>query len=314
MTGGAGYIGAHVVDALLRRGEEVVVADDLSTGDRGRIPGIPVLELDLAAAGARPVLAEGLREHRVDAIVHLAARKKVDESVERPEWYRAQNVGGVATVLDAAADAGVARLVFSSTAAVYAAATHPVTEDDETAPANPYGETKLTGERMLADRVAAGLRSVSLRYFNVAGAARPELADIDGSNIVPLVFARLEQGLPPVVFGDDYATPDGTCVRDYVHVADVADAHLVALDALADPAASARVYNIGTGRGVSVLEMMRAMSRAAGVDIDPEIAPRRAGDPAIVVADTSRIRAQLGWSATRTLDEALASEWAARTR
>jgi UDP-glucose 4-epimerase len=314
VTGGAGYIGGHVVAALTGRGDPVVVVDDLSAGRASRIGDVPLERIDLAAADAADRVAAVMREHGVDAVIHLAARKQVAESVERPLWYYEQNLGGMLAVLEASAAAGVARLVFSSTAAVYGRSDTPVTEESPTAPANPYGETKLVGEWMLQAQAAnGGLRGISLRYFNVAGAASPELGDTAESNVVPMVFARLERGEAPLIFGDDYDTPDGTCVRDYVHVADVADAHLAALDALADAAASAyRVYNLGTGTGSSVRELVDRMTRLAGSEVAPSIEPRRPGDPAIVVADASRIARELGWTARYGLDETLASAWAAR--
>ena len=314
VTGGAGYIGAHVVAALRERGDAVVVVDDLSTGRVERIGDVPLERIDLASPGARDELADAMRRHRVTAVVHLAARKKVEESVAKPLWYYAENLGGLIAVLRAAGQAGVTGVVFSSTAAVYGPADDPVREDDPAAPVNPYGETKLVGEWLLRDVAAAtALRGISLRYFNVAGTASPELGDTSDSNIVPMVYSRLEAGEPPLVFGDDYPTPDGTCVRDYVHVADVASAHLAALDALADASAPAyRVYNIGTGTGSSVREMAERMIAIAGVDVAPKIVERRPGDPAVVVADPSRIQRELGWTATRDLDAMLRSAWEAR--
>ncbi len=314
MTGGAGYIGGHVVDALRNRGERIVVADDLSAGSRSRIGDVPLERIDLAADDAADRLAKAMRSHEVDAVIHLAARKQVAESVERPLWYYDQNVGGLVNVLEACEATGVERFVFSSTAAVYGQSEEPVTELSPTQPANPYGETKLTGEWLLhAQTVASRLRGISLRYFNVAGASRPELADTAESNVVPMVFARLERGEAPLIFGEDYDTPDGTCIRDYVHVADVADAHLAALDALAGIDVPAyRVFNLGTGVGSSVRHLVEVMTRLAGSDIAPSIQPRRAGDPAMVVADPSRIAAELGWRARADLDEILSSAWEAR--
>jgi UDP-glucose 4-epimerase len=314
VTGGAGYIGGHVVDALRTRGDRIVVVDDLSAGSKARIGDVPLERIDIAADDAAGRLTEAMRAHEVDAVIHLAARKQVAESVERPLWYYDQNVGGLVNVLEACADAGVERVVFSSTAAVYGQSEEPVTELTPTQPANPYGETKLTGEWMLhAQTEASGLRAISLRYFNVAGASRRELADTAESNVVPMVFARLEQGEAPLIFGDDYDTPDGTCIRDYVHVADVADAHLAALDALAAEQSPAyRVYNLGTGSGSSVRHLVDVMTRLAGSGIAPSIEPRRAGDPAIVVADPSLIAAELGWRARADLDEILSSAWQAR--
>jgi UDP-glucose 4-epimerase len=312
VTGGAGYIGGHVVAALRERGDEVVVVDDLSAGRAERIPGVRIEQIDLAAAGAATALADVLRDARVDGVIHLAARKRVDESVERPLWYHEQNGGGTLAVLEAATAAGVGRVVFSSTAAVYASSDEPVTEDSPTVPANPYGETKLTGEWMLRAQAATGaLRGVSLRYFNVAGAASPELADAKGGNVVPMVLDRIEAGEAPRVFGDDYPTRDGTCVRDYIHVSDVATAHLAALDALSEGPAY-RVYNIGTGTGTSVRELVDALLEVAGSSLEPVVEPRRAGDPAVVVADASRIRTELGWQPRHDLADIVGSAWRAR--
>ena len=312
MTGGAGYIGGHVVAALRERGDEIVVVDDLSAGRAERIPGVRLEQIDLAAPDAARALTDVLRDAEVDGVIHLAARKRVDESVERPLWYHEQNGGGTLAVLEAATAAGVGRVVFSSTAAVYASSDEPVTEDSPTVPANPYGETKLTGEWMLRAQAATGaLRGVSLRYFNVAGTASPELADAKGGNVVPMVLDRIEAGEAPRVFGDDYPTRDGTCVRDYIHVADVASAHLAALDALtAGPAY--RVYNIGTGTGTSVRELVGALLEVAGSSLEPIVEPRRAGDPAVVVADASRISAELGWRPQHDLADIVESAWRAR--
>ncbi len=309
VTGGAGYIGRHVIRALAARGDEVAVVD--LPGYDARVDW-PFLGIDLAEAEAEREVAAFAHEHEVNAIVHLAARKRVDESVERPDWYHAQNVGGLASVLRAARAVAVDRVVFSSTAAVYASSDRPVSENDRVAPANPYGETKLEGERLVAEFAdAAGARAISLRYFNVAGAADPSLAEHEAHNLIPLVVGRLAAGEPPIIYGDDYPTSDGTCVRDYIHVADLADAHLAALDALGDGPAH-RVYNVGTGEGATVREVIDRLARISGVDTVPQVEPRRPGDPAIVVADPSRIDSDLGWRAQRTLDDILASAWNTR--
>jgi len=295
VTGGAGYIGGHVVAALRERGDEVVVVDDLSAGRAERIPGVRIEQIDLAAAGAAAALADVLRDARIDGVIHLAARKRVDESVERPLWYHEQNGGGTLAVLEAATAARVGRVVFSSTAAVYASSDEPVTEDSPTVPANPYGETKLTGEWMLRAQAATGaMRGVSLRYFNVAGAASPELADAKGGNVVPMVLDRIEAGEAPRVFGDDYPTRDGTCVRDYIHVEDLAQAHLLALDYLragGKPVAC----NVGSGRGYSVREVIDTCRRISGREIAVKESPRRAGDPSKLVASGARAKEVLGW-------------------
>lgn len=310
VTGGAGYIGSHVVGQLRARGDQVVVVDDLVTGDRDRIPGIPVVEADLADTATVDVLIGALEG--VDSVIHFAARKRVDESVRRPAWYYQQNVGGMANLLSAMETVGTGSMVFSSSAAVYG--TSEGSEIDETAPTepiSPYGQTKLIGERMLSDEAAARpFSAASLRYFNVAGAGAPELGDTAVLNLVPMVFEKLDARESPVVFGDDYPTPDGTCIRDYIHVADLAAAHLAALDALQSGSIDGnRAFNIGTGRGSSVREMISAIADASGIDLQPRIAARREGDAAIVVADPSRARAELGWSSTHDLRDIVASAW-----
>lgn len=309
VTGGAGYIGAHVVRLLVADGHQVVVVDDLSTGTADRVGDVPLVQVDLADPAARPVVTAVLREHQVDEVFHFAARKRVPESVERPTWYAQQNVGGLANLLDAMHDADVGRIVFSSTAAVYGSPHGPrVSETDLTEPINPYGWTKLAGEWLVRDAAAAwGLRGVALRYFNVAGAGWPDLGDLAVANLVTMVLERLSRGEAPVVFGTDYPTPDGTCIRDFVHVMDLAEAHLAALAALDAQAWS--VLNVGTGTGASVLEVVRGLQRVVGTDDEMSWADRRAGDPAVVVADPAAIDQSLGWRARRTLDDILADAW-----
>ena len=234
VTGGAGYIGGHVLRVLAAAGRDVLVVDDLSTGRAARLDGVPLLRLDLADPGCVPHLAGAMRTHGVTSVVHLAARKRVHESVQRPLWYLEQNVGGVAHVIAAMERAGVASIVFSSSAAVYGCpANDLVHEDDALAPVNPYGRTKLAGEWLVRSAARAwGLRAVSLRYFNVAGAGAPELGDDVVANLVTCALDRLARGQRPEVFGTGYPTPDGSCVRDFVHVVDLAEAHVVALDRL----------------------------------------------------------------------------------
>ncbi|MFI2640114.1 UDP-glucose 4-epimerase GalE [Streptomyces sp. NPDC018610] len=311
VTGGAGYIGAHVVRAMTEGGEDVVVYDDLSTGSAERVPeGVPLV---VGSVLDGPLLERTLREHAVTGVVHIAAKKQVGESVERPLRYYRENVTGLQTLLEAMAATGAARLVFSSSAAVYGMPDVAlVTEDTPCAPMSPYGETKLIGEWLIAAAAQAhGLRAAALRYFNVAGAAAPELSDAGVFNLVPMVFERLEAGEPPRVFGDDYATPDGTCVRDYIHVQDIASAHLAAARRLADaPEGTSLVLNIGRGEGSSVREMVdRILKTTGNEDVVPEVAARRPGDPARVVASADRIRAELGWSARHGLDEMIESAW-----
>ncbi|GAB3218757.1 UDP-glucose 4-epimerase GalE [Kineococcus gypseus] len=315
MTGGAGYIGSHVVRLLQQRGEHVVVVDDLSSGRSARVGDAPVVRVDLAAERAQQELREAFAEHSVDAVVHFAARKQVGESVQQPARYWQQNVGGQANLLQAMQDAGVGRLVFSSSAATYGAPQVDVVREDGPAePINPYGQTKLVGEWMnRAAGVAWGLRSANLRYFNVAGAGWSDLGDSVVMNLVPIVFTALDAGRAPVVFGADYPTPDGSCVRDYVHVLDLAEAHLAALDHLAGDAAEEGhdVFNVGTGTGASVFEVLRVVREVTGVDVEPEVRERRAGDPPRLVADVSRIREELGWSASKDLRDTVASAWEA---
>ncbi|HWJ85900.1 MAG TPA: UDP-glucose 4-epimerase GalE [Cellulomonas sp.] len=313
VTGGAGYIGAHVVDALAAAGHEVVVVDDLSTSSAARVAGRTLVELDVASPGAAQTLTQVFGDHRATGIVHLAAKKQVGESVARPEWYFRQNVGGLGSVLEAARAAGVDRFVFSSSAAVYGEPDGGVvTEDSPTNPINPYGQTKLVGEWMArASARAWGLRQVSLRYFNVAGAGRPELGDPAVLNLMTLVLDRLERGEAPLLFGDDYPTPDGTCVRDYIHVADLASAHVAALAYLERDERSFDTFDVGTGQGVSVAQMLAAIATVSGLDATPDVLPRRPGDPASLVATGARLRAELGWQPRVGLDDIVASAWQA---
>ena len=311
ITGGAGYIGSHVVKALVDGGERVVVLDDLSTGDAARLTaGVP---LERGTVLDRGALDRVLREYAVDGVVHIAAKKQVGESVERPLWYYRENVEGLRTVLEAAADAGVRRFLFSSSAAVYGMPdVDLVTERTPCVPMSPYGETKLAGEWLVgATAKAYGMATACLRYFNVAGAARPDLGDPGVFNLVPMVFERLTQGKAPVIFGDDYPTPDGTCVRDYIHVEDIASAHLAAARRLTDDPRAALVLNIGRGEGVSVAEMVTIIREVSGhTGVEPEVAPRRPGDPARVVASAESITKELGWTATHDVRRMVTSAWA----
>ncbi|AKZ55688.1 UDP-glucose 4-epimerase [Streptomyces ambofaciens ATCC 23877] len=311
VTGGAGYIGAHVVRALVDGGERVAVYDDLSTGSAERVPGGVPLVVGSVLDGA--ALEDAFRDHAVTGVVHIAAKKQVGESVERPLHYYRENVTGLQTLLEAMTSAGVDRLVFSSSAAVYGMPdVDLVTEDTPCLPMSPYGETKLIGEWLIGAAARAhGLRAASLRYFNVAGAAAPELSDSGVFNLIPMVFERLAAGEAPRVFGDDYATPDGTCVRDYIHVRDIASAHLAAARRLGDaPEGTSLVLNIGRGEGSSVREMVdRILKVADRQDLAPQVTERRPGDPARVVASADRAREELGWSARHGLDDMIDSAW-----
>ncbi|WP_151773202.1 UDP-glucose 4-epimerase GalE [Streptomyces abyssomicinicus] len=311
VTGGAGYIGAHVVRVMAEAGERVVVFDDLSTGSADRVPsGVPLV---VGSVLDGPLLERTMREHGVTGVVHIAGKKQVGESVRRPLHYYRENVTGLQTLLEAMTAAGAGALVFSSSAAVYGMPdVDLVTEDTPCAPINPYGETKLAGEWLIgAASRAHGIRSASLRYFNVAGAAGPELADAGATNLVPMVFERLESGAAPLVFGDDYPTPDGTCVRDFIHVEDIASAHLAAARRLAEAGeGTALVLNIGRGEGSSVREVVDRILKVTGNEhVAPEVAPRRPGDPARVVASADRIKEELGWSARHDLDDMIRSAW-----
>ncbi|MFE2825745.1 UDP-glucose 4-epimerase GalE [Streptomyces sp. NPDC059271] len=309
ITGGAGYIGAHVARAMAEAGERLVVLDNLSSGVPNRLPeDIPLVQ---GSSLDGDLLKRVLSEHAITGVVHLAARKQVGESVAQPTRYYQENVGGLATVLEAVAGAGVKRFVFSSSAAVYG---NPdvdlITEDTPCAPMSPYGETKLAGEWLVrATGRAHGIATVCLRYFNVAGAASPELADTGVFNIVPMVFDRLTRGEAPRIFGDDYATPDGTTVRDYIHVADLAEAHLAAARRLAEGASGDLTVNIGRGEGVSVRELMTLVSEVTGDPRQPVVEPRRPGDAPRAVASAALAGERLGWSARRGVPEMVESAW-----
>ncbi|MDG4860425.1 UDP-glucose 4-epimerase GalE [Streptomyces sp. T-3] len=315
ITGGAGYIGAHVVRAMTEAGEQAVVYDDLSTGIAERIPtGAPLVE---GSTLDRALLDRTIAEHGVTGVVHLAAKKQVGESVELPLHYYRENVEGLRVLLEAVVAGGVRSFVFSSSAAVYGMPdVDLVTEDTPCAPMSPYGETKLAGEWLVrAVGRAHGLSTASLRYFNVAGAATPELADTGVFNIVPMVFEKLTEGAAPRIFGADYPTPDGTCVRDYIHVADLADAHVATARKLAAAAPGTDLtLNIGRGEGVSVREMVDLINEVSGYGTAPEVAPRRPGDPARVVASADRIAAELGWSAKHDVRAMVTSAWAGWVR
>lgn len=310
VTGGAGYIGGHTVRALREHGDAVVVLDDLSTGLAERVDDdVPLVRASILDEDA---VAAALSEHRIDGVMHFAARKSVPESVTRPLYYWRENVEGLRSVLAACERAGVGRFVYSSSAAVYGATPGgAVGEDDPCEPVNPYGTTKLVGEWLLADvHRASGLRYVALRYFNVAGARDARLADRGQANLVPIALDAVAHGTAPTVFGTDYDTPDGSCVRDFVHVDDLADAHVAATSLLDAPCAE--TLNVGVGRGFSVLEVMATVARVAGRPADPVVAERRPGDPASVVADVSRIAERLGWRARHDLEDIVSSAWEAR--
>jgi UDP-glucose 4-epimerase len=308
VTGGAGYIGSHVVAAALQRGHQVEVVDDLSTGVVSRIP-TPIHRIELAQDKADEALAEILTGG-FDAVIHLAAKKQVGESVLRPEHYYRENVGGLLNILEAMKMAKIPNLVFSSSAAAYGMPdVDRVSETEIPQPINPYGQTKLIGEWLAANANNWGLKSLSLRYFNVAGSASVELKDTAALNLIPIAINQIRAGQVPTVFGDDYPTPDGTCIRDYIHVSDLAEAHLTAVDYLESNQTSHEVFNIGTGKGSSVLEVLDGLRKVSGVDFEHQVAPRRAGDPPRLVADVTKAEKIMGFKATKNLTDILASAW-----
>ena len=297
VTGGAGYIGSHTVRLLLERGYEAAVVDDLSNGHRHNVPAEILHELNLSDGAA---LAELMRRERFDAVIHFAAFAEVGESMRKPERYFRNNVGGSLSLLGAMVEAEVKNIVFSSTAAVYGTPeSSPIREDFPIRPVNPYGESKAMVETMLGwfDQIHQ-VKSVTLRYFNAAG------ADPEGrlgeehdpeSHLIPLVLRAATTGKPVTVFGDDYGTPDGSCIRDYIHVNDLAEAHILAVERLCGGGASDR-FNVGTGAGHSVLEVIRAAEEATGKKVPYVVGPRRAGDPPCLVAAADKLRDALGWA------------------
>jgi UDP-glucose 4-epimerase len=312
VTGGAGYIGSHVVRELQKAGISAVVLDNLSTGVRGFVPtGVPCVEADLLdTAAVRDVLGK----HAVTGVIHIAGFKFAGISVEKPLHTYQQNVTAMMSLLEAMEAEGVGKIVFSSSSSVYGnAASGLVTEDDPFNPTSPYGESKVIGEFLLRNQgVAAGLIHTSLRYFNVVGSGEPALPDVSPYNLFSMVFAGLENKRLPVIFGDDYDTPDGTCIRDYIHVADLAAAHVGAAQRMDRGESLEPAYNLGSGTGTSVAEMMSAISRVTGIDFVPEIGPRRAGDPARVVASGDRAARDIGWGMTQSLEDMIRSAFEAR--
>jgi UDP-glucose 4-epimerase len=311
LTGGAGYIGAHILRALHDQGHDVVVLDDLSTGLRRKVSeGVPFVEASILDTDS---VTRALTDHQVDGVIHLAAKKSVGESVEQPHMYFEQNVQGTMALLDAIKAADVHHMVLSSSAAVYGSPdVDAVTEDTPTMPINPYGQTKLAQEWLVRDLSESGydLSWVALRYFNVAGAGADELGDTGVFNLIPMVLRALDNGEAPQVFGDTYPTPDGTCIRDYIHVQDLAEAHVAAVTQ-AERGGRTDIYNVGRGMGFSVLDVLDAVRSAMGSEFTHEISAPRAGDPASLVAAVNRIHSELGWQAQRDLADMVTSAWSA---
>ncbi len=310
VTGGAGYIGSVVAAQLIAAGHEVTVLDDLSTGFADAVPAgatfVPGTLRDCAAE----VLSDG-----TEAVLHFAAKSLVGESMTDPAKYWSNNLGGTITLLEAMREIGVRTIVFSSTAAVYGEPERtPIEETDLTRPTNPYGASKLAVDTTLTEYARLyGFGAVSLRYFNVAGAQRAADGTWLGerhnpeTHLIPNVLASVTEDRQVQIYGEDYPTPVGTCIRDYIHVADLADAHLRALGA--SQSGRHRIYNLGNGAGFSVREVIEVCQEVTGAGIRTEVAPRRAGDPAVLVASSAKIQAELGWRATRDLRAMAADAW-----
>jgi UDP-glucose 4-epimerase len=312
VTGGAGYIGSHVVRAFLAEGIDVVVLDDLSSGHADFVPaGVPFVQGTLLDTA---LLAKTFAEHPISGVVHVAGFKYAGVSVSRPLHTYEQNVTATALLLAAMQEAGVGRIVFSSSAAVYGTPfTDLVTEETAKSPESPYGESKLIGEWLLRDQaVAAGLAHTSLRYFNVVGSGSPELRDTSPHNLFPMVFEALIEGRTPRINGNDYNTEDGTCVRDYIHVADLAVSHVAAARRLDAGQEIAPVYNLGSGDGVSVGQIMSTVASVTGIDFTPEIGPRRTGDPDRIVASGEMAARDLDWKMRHSLEDMVRSAWESR--
>ncbi len=309
VVGGAGYIGAHVCDVLVNNGYQVRIYDDFSNGLRRRVEG-KFTDVVIGDILDRTKLIQSLED--VDSVIHLAAKKAVGESVENPLKYYQNNVGGTLNLLAAMSAKSIKTLVFSSSAAVYAPNDKPaIEESDLTKPLSPYGETKLLSEQLIskvsgAERISA----ISLRYFNVVGSAKPEFGDNSKDNLVPKVFNALNSGKSPEIFGNDYPTKDGTCIRDYIHVGDLADAHLVALEKASNEYIN-EVYNVGSGTGYSVNEMMEQMARSMNVAFKPVVSDRRPGDSPQLISSIKKIEEELGWIPKATLKEMIDSSWIA---
>lgn len=312
VTGGAGYVGSHTVSELLAKGEDVVVLDNLANGHKEAVTGGKFIHADLRD---RDALKSVFRENDIEAVIHFAAYIEAGESMGAPLKFYDNNVCLSVNLLSEMREAGVDKIIFSSSAAVYGEPDKvPIKETDNTSPVNPYGETKLAVEKMLKWCDAAyGIKYIALRYFNAAGAHKNGKIGEDHNpetHLIPIVLQAAGDKTKQVyVFGDNYNTPDGSCVRDYVHVSDIANAHILALERLRNGANSA-VYNIGNQKGFSVLEVIKAAEELTGVKIKQEITKRRPGDPAVLIASSNKIRQELGWKPQMSnIEDIIATAW-----
>ena len=309
VIGGAGYIGAHICQSLVDNGYSVRIFDDFSNGLHRRIDGkfTDAVEASVLDRSALISAMDG-----IDSVIHLAAKKAVEESVSNPLKYYEHNVGGTLNILAAMAVKKVKKIVFSSTAAVYAPSEKSaIDETDLLAPLSPYGATKVMAEELIKSIGSAeGFSTISLRYFNVVGSTKVEFADNSKDNLVPKVFAAIKRGESPEIYGSDYPTKDGTCIRDYIHVADLADSHLSALKRV-ESSIVHEAYNVGSGKGYSVKEMIDQIAVSMNKELTPKLCPRRAGDIPQLIASISKIERELGWKPKRSLKEMIDSAWQA---
>ena len=314
VTGGAGYIGAHVVQKLVDAGHDVVVLDEATTGTHRLPPQVTLVQANLTQ---NQTLHRLFNDYDFEGVVHVAARKQVRESVEKPLFYWRENIGGLTNLLTAMQVHSVKNLVFSSSAAVYGqpqlGSDAMIAENAHCNPINPYGATKLAGEWMAeALTVSDDFKVVALRYFNVGGAGNANLGDEYSYNLIPIVFDALEKNESPIVFGKDFDTLDGTCIRDYVHVEDLADAHVSAVEYVRKAEPKFTAINIGTGKGSSVLEVMNMVAKVSGIEFEPKFVQARQGDPAALVAEVSRAKELLNWVSKRSLEDIVRSAWLAK--
>lgn len=309
VTGGAGYIGAHVVKVFQEHGHDLIVYDDLTNSGNQRVI---ALKTEFVEGSIRDAAKLYKALHKIDLVIHCAAYKSVEESEKNPAKYHEINYYGTNTLLNEMVKANVNNLIFSSTAAVYGnSVTSPISESEVPQPISVYGATKLKAEGLITNYVKnSNINAVSLRYFNAVGSTNSELADTSKDNLFPKVFSAIDSGHPAVIFGDDYPTPDGTCIRDYIHVLDVAESHLKVWEYMQAQNAHA-IFNVGTGKGYSVKEIIDGIKRITKKEFEVKTGPRRLGDLDIAYADVSKINHQTGWRARFDLDQMISSAWQA---